>query len=783
MATLDEAIDQMCADGMPPFPQGLPLTNTARIVRYGPKKKAWYRLYEVRGRNGKAYVHGAYGIFGALDSTKIRTDWAGLDEADRKRLENEQRAAAQREEEKRQARAGNAANRARQQYMAAAHEGKSPYLERKGVEPEKSVRYFDDGTLLVPMVRYDYDRPKLMGLQKISPAGEKRFTKGMAKDGTACLLGGKPKEGDPMLLAEGLATGLSIRMAINKAHPLFVAFDCGNLVLTARILREKYPKSPILVCADDDFRTICDRHQREGAQFPMDPGGDRPFWCRCNPGATKAMEAVSAVGNAHFIRPEFSGRAPDAGWTDFNDLHQAEGLETVARQISGGIFKLAGGKDQAGQGAKRRKPLPPEFWNRLDAARKSWVLIRGTDTIWDEDRAKIIKVSHLRLAEGEILVNLWLGDPARRTVEDDCVVFDPVTEVDRTTHVNLFTGMKSKPLPPGEGACARLLELLHYLCNEDEAVYDWVLRWTAYPLQHPGAKMQTSVVMHGPEGTGKNLWWRAVRAIYHPYSALITQRELEAPFNGWASRKLFVVGNEVVSRAERQHHVGYLKNLITEEEIHINEKHLPSRAEANHMQITFLSNEFHLLQISPDDRRYLIIRTPPKLAKDFYQRTGEELAAGGHLALYRYLLDLDLKDFTEHTEPIMTEAKRGLIELGKSSARLFYDELKAGLLPLPYGPCLSRDLYKAFVTWCLRNGDRMPMRHQRFGSELADIEAVTKCVRDVEDPAVRMLAAKRQQHRVFLMGAPEGEQSEDEWVKQNIRVFHSALSEYQKPEA
>ncbi|MEA3278873.1 MAG: hypothetical protein U9Q81_26985, partial [Pseudomonadota bacterium] len=69
------------------------------------------------------------------------------------------------------------------------------------------------------------------------------------------------------------------------------------------------------------------------------------------------------------------------------------------------------------------------------------------------------------------------------------------------TTVNLFRGW---PVVPREGRCERLLELLYYLCGESDNVFDWVLRWTAYPLQHPGAKMRTAILMHGPEGTGKN---------------------------------------------------------------------------------------------------------------------------------------------------------------------------------------------------------------------------------------------------------------------------------------
>jgi hypothetical protein len=62
---------------MPDFPPGHPRLNTERIVRYGPKQKAWYRLYEYPSRNGNYYIAGAYGMWGEIDSTKIETDWSG----------------------------------------------------------------------------------------------------------------------------------------------------------------------------------------------------------------------------------------------------------------------------------------------------------------------------------------------------------------------------------------------------------------------------------------------------------------------------------------------------------------------------------------------------------------------------------------------------------------------------------------------------------------------------------------------------------------------------------
>ena len=366
MATFDSAVSQMLAAGMPNFPDGVPIAD-GRIHRYGPKKRAWYLLHEFVARNGGRYVAGAFGEWGRLDSVKIESDYTGMPPDERERLQRSQEELAARERKKRSDRARYASLRALAQWKAARAQGDSPYLKKKGVEGDTGLRYTTEGTLLVPMIRYDVsedaaadpaeDAPRrLVGLQKIAPDGEKRFNKGMAKDGAACRIGQKLKDGQPVLIAEGLATALSIRMAIERAHPVFVAFDAGNLAPVARILRKLYPKSPILFCADDDayleaqlnkrlrddyglttlYRVTDDRVmlagpkntvEVEGAlqeddrgvpgltgaitiveERPGMPGGQvRPF-AFTNAGLTKAWAAAAEVGNAFVCWPQFAAR-------------------------------------------------------------------------------------------------------------------------------------------------------------------------------------------------------------------------------------------------------------------------------------------------------------------------------------------------------------------------------------------------------------------------------------------------------------------------------------------
>lgn len=214
---------------------------------------------------------------------------------------------------RRQRSAERASERAGGLWSAASRDGVSPYLVRKGVEPE-SVRFLADGAIVVPMIRYE-SPPRLVGAQVISSDGAKRFVTGTAKQGSACRLG-LVEAGRPVLVCEGLATGLSIRLATDRRFPVFVAFDAGNLMPVASLLRSTHPSCPLLICADDDFQT------------------------QGNPGVTKAKKVVKAVPFSHLIYPVFSGERA-ARLTDFNDLQAVEGIEAVARQFSAPLAYLS----------------------------------------------------------------------------------------------------------------------------------------------------------------------------------------------------------------------------------------------------------------------------------------------------------------------------------------------------------------------------------------------------------------------------------------------------------
>ncbi len=286
---------------------------------FGHKKKSWYRLREVTTRGGSRVVIGRFGNYKQGIDERVDVDWKGISAEERQHLQAQREAAHVRERAEREQLRAYAALSAAEQWRAASASGRSEYLQRKLVEAE-ACRYLPDGSIVIPLLRYDLPKAQaLQAVQRIYPGPRthrgtgdelpsKVFTKGFQK--TRCSLRlGMVVVGEPILVCEGYATGLSIRMATERRLPVFVALDAGNLVHVCEMLLELHPAAWLLICADDDWQT-------EG-----------------NPGRAAAKLAAKALERCDIVWPVFRPGARKRGDTDFNDLHVRCGLNVVKRQL------------------------------------------------------------------------------------------------------------------------------------------------------------------------------------------------------------------------------------------------------------------------------------------------------------------------------------------------------------------------------------------------------------------------------------------------------------------
>lgn len=345
----------------------------------------------------------------------------------------------------------------------------------------------------------------------------------------------------------------------------------------------------------------------------------------------------------------------------------------------------------------------------LKALHQRYVLLYGTETVWDRVMRDVLNLSALRAAYPD-LAGRWLDSPDREMRDAKNLVFDPTLQASPETFINMFSGF---PLIPkrDDTLVEPVLDLLASLCSTErnaDAVFKWLLRWLAYPLQNPGAKMQTAVLMFGEkQGTGKSLFFEGfMRPIYGEYGTTAGQHQLESSFTDWKSRKIFVLFEEVLSRDERYSHLGTLKHMITGRDQRINPKGLPERVEANHLNAVFLSNEPQPIPIDLEDRRFLVIEARAKLEKSFYEQFKNLLKAGASAAFYDFLLSYPLEDFNEHTKPLDTDAKDRIIKFGLPGWHVFHERWRDGEIDAPYCSCLSEDLYAVYSRWCEKAHER-----------------------------------------------------------------------------
>lgn len=711
------------------------------------EKRGWYSLHEISLQNGDQVLVGSYGVWYGDDNGRQKIDLRKREltteqrDALRARLRDDQKRA----EGMRKAQASAAADKAERKWRELAPAGEHDYLTRKAVSAH-GLRFAPDGTridydidgqvreadisgaLAIPMCdvagriwALQFILSKAKSADRIARMGRDKeyWPQGMDKVGKFHWLGGVPDA--VLFIAEGYATGASVHAATGL--PVAIAFDANNLAPVAQALHKKHKRTRIIVLADDDAYAKCAERECQArlvvAESPACPACGKPHR-RKNTGLESAGAAALAVEGI-VLAPRFADPAARrAAWldharklTDWNDLHDLEGLAAVKAQIEDALAaagltpapaRRAAVLPRGEGGSQAGEPVEIVPVSTVTELLDRYTLIYGEgDVVFDGDLHKLVKLKDVQnITLSREVYTRWADSPDKRIAMLENVGFDP-TGTDAMVTCNVYAGW---PTRPKRGSCETLLELLWYLCSAESnatEVYQWLLRWIAYPIQHPGAKMASATVMHGKQGTGKSMFFKAVCRIYGQYGLTINQSAVENPRNTWLASRLFVLAEEVIARKELHHVKNALKDLITGDTVYVDPKFVNPYPERNHVNLVFLSNELMPVILEDDDRRHLVIWTPAiPLSDEFYAQVKQEMADGGIAALHDYLLNLDLGDFHTNTKPPMTRAKRDLVDLSLDSTTRFFRALVGNELEgiRPNTIALSTDLYKLYTTWC-----------------------------------------------------------------------------------
>ena len=249
----------------------------------------------------------------------------------------------------------------------------APYHIRKGVELNGAELNGSD-----VVVTITNGTGKRIGTQTIKPNGDKRFNKGLAKEGAFAVLNG-PLVGE-CYIAEGWATAASVSQATGR--PAVFALDAGNLPKVAEVLAEVRPDAKFIVAADNDA-----------------------------PGIKAAKEA-----GLPYVAPALAGQ-------DWNDVFVALGADAVATRLRNPLKALSPLEKLKKRAFKASdlagKPVPEREWH------VPGLIPDATVTLLSGDGGTGKSLLALQLAMSTALGVQWLRNSVRQgqafylSAEDD----------------------------------------------------------------------------------------------------------------------------------------------------------------------------------------------------------------------------------------------------------------------------------------------------------------------------------------------------------------------------
>ncbi len=268
---------------------------------------------------------------------------------------------------------------------------------------------------------------------------------------------------------------------------------------------------------------------------------------------------------------------------------------------------------------------------------------------------------------------LWIRWPLRRSVK--ALTYAPGQ--DKITDNGDYNQWPGWGAEPAKSSVDLWLKLTQYIFKgAEKGALEWFYDWCAFPIQNPGVKMFSAVVIHGiHQGTGKTMIGYHLGEIYGKNFKEIHDDDLEETY--WAENKQFILGDEVSGKDNRQY-ANTLKRLITGRDVDVNIKFIPQYTLPNRMNFLFTSQHVDSFFIEDKDRRFTVIEVEDApLPESFYKQYDEWLWRGGGAShLMQWLLDRKIsRDFNPAAPAFKTAAKERMIAAVKGDVASWVQEL------------------------------------------------------------------------------------------------------------
>jgi len=253
---------------------------------------------------------------------------------------------------------------------------------------------------------------------------------------------------------------------------------------------------------------------------------------------------------------------------------------------------------------------------------------------------------------------------------------------------------------PNENAVSMVKNHIKIMSGNDQMVADYLELWIAQMIQFPSVKSICPTLI-SKEGAGKGTLMRLFERMLGTEKVLQTTKPSQFVFGNFNGqmKNVFFVNMDEMSKKECEGADGYIKFLITEPRITINEKGvIPYEIDSYHRFFITTNNE-DPVKTSKDDRRKLIVRASDELIgnRDYFDKMYDMLKNDSAVkSIYEYFKTLPGADKFSKVPLPETEYHKDIKEAQMSPIELWLRQFVTENINLAFVEKSGMEQYEAF---------------------------------------------------------------------------------------
>lgn len=325
-------------------------------------------------------------------------------------------------------------------------------------------------------------------------------------------------------------------------------------------------------------------------------------------------------------------------------------------------------------------------------------------------------------------INDWLINNPKMLVYEDIGVY-PNADLCPKSHFNMWRPFEMEYITEYTHKQIELDFILNHikvLCNHDNIVYDYFIKWIAQMIQHPETKTNCPTFI-SKEGAGKGSLIRLFEKMLGSTKVFETTnpcRDIWGDFNGQMANTFLINLNEL-SKKETLEAEGKIKGLVTDPRLTINNKGSNKYEILSYHRFIISTNNEEPINTSKDDRRKFIIRCSDELIgnKEHFNKLYEYLNDVNVIkTCYEYFKSIpDMNEFNNIPVPI-TEHHKNLMEYSINPIELWLRDYCFQKQNIEVEELTSAIMLEKFKDWCSSNNVKYECNSLQLSVRLSNLK-------------------------------------------------------------